>query len=122
DFAERLIARLRALPDVENAAIATSVPLDIHGLPLRPFRLEGRARADAAPDQALSNIVTPGYFATMGIPIVSGADFTDLNDAATPPQAIVNQEFVRRFVNDRQPLGRAIEVRGDKYLIAGVVR
>src|SRR5581483_8880672 len=79
DFAERLIARLRALPDVENAAIATSVPLDIHGLPLRPFRLEGRARADAAPDQALSNIVTPGYFATMSIPIVSGADFTDLN-------------------------------------------
>ena len=42
---------LRALPGVESAAIATPVPLDIHGLPLRRFTLEGRARSDAAPDR-----------------------------------------------------------------------
>ncbi|MBI3492345.1 MAG: ABC transporter permease, partial [Acidobacteria bacterium] len=66
DFATRLLVGLRALPGVEAAAIATSVPLDIHGLPLRAFALEGRARSDAAPDQALSNVVTPDYFRTMG--------------------------------------------------------
>ena len=39
---------------------------------MRSFSVEGRARASAAPDQALTNTVTPGYFKTMGIPIVAG--------------------------------------------------
>jgi hypothetical protein len=62
DFAGRLLARLRALPGVEAAAIASQVPLDIHVLSLRGFTLEGRARSEAALDRALSNTVTPGYF------------------------------------------------------------
>ena len=44
DFARRLLERLRALPNVESAAIAVSVPLDIHGLPMRAFTVEGHAR------------------------------------------------------------------------------
>ena len=72
DFTGRLLERLRALPGVEAAAIASQVPLDIHGLPLRAFTLEGRARSDAAPDRALSNTVTPDYFRTMGIPLRAG--------------------------------------------------
>jgi predicted permease len=122
EFTRRLLERLRALPGVESAAVATSVPLDIHGLPIRAFTLEGRARSDAAPDQALTNTVTPGYFKTMGIPLEKGADFVDLADAAAPPQAIVNEEFVRRFVGDAEPLGRRIRSRGTDYAIAGVVR
>ena len=67
DFADRLLERLHAIPGARSAAIATQVPLDIHGLPLRPFLIEGRARADGQPDRALSNTVTRGYFETMGI-------------------------------------------------------
>jgi predicted permease len=122
DFAARLLERLRALPGVDAAAIASAVPLDIHGLPLRSFTLEGRAPSGAAPDQALSNTVTPGYLQTMGIPLVAGTDFADLRDAATPPQAIVNEEFVRRFLDGREPLGRRLENRGTNYAIAGVAR
>jgi predicted permease len=122
DFATRLLGRLRSLPGVEAAAIATQVPLDIHGLPLRSFTLEGRARSDAAPDRALSNAVTPGYFRTMGIPLRAGSDFVDLGDAAAPPQVIVNEEFVRRFLPDAEPLGRRLESRDRRYVIAGVVR
>jgi predicted permease len=122
DFATRLLGRVRSLPGVEAAAIATQVPLDIHGLPLRSFTLEGRAGSDAAPDRALSNVVTPGYFRTMGIPLRAGADFVDLGDTATPPQVIVNQEFVRRFLRDAEPLGRRMESRDRRYVIAGVVR
>jgi putative ABC transport system permease protein len=122
DFAARLLERLRALPGVDAAAIASAVPLDIHGLPLRSFTLEGRAPSAAAPDQALSNTVTPGYLQTMGIPLVAGTDFADLRDTATPPQAIVNEEFVRRFLDGREPLGRRLENRGTNYAIAGVAR
>ena len=121
DFAARLLDRLRALPSVEAAAVASSVPLDIHGLPLRTFTLEGRAQTSDAPDQALSNTVTPDYFRVMGIPLLAGRDFADLRDAAAPPQAIVNEEFVRRFV-DGQALGRSVEIRGRKYFTIGIVR
>ena len=122
DFTGRVLTRLRALPGVESAAIASQVPLDIHGLPMRGFTLEGRGRSDAAPDRALSNIVTPDYFRTMGIPLRAGRDFAPLEDAATPRQVIVNEEFARRFVGDAEPLGRRLRSRDRDYLIAGVVR
>ena len=121
-FADNLLARLRALPNVDGAAIATSVPLDIHGLPLRPFSVEGRSRPDGATDQALSNVVTPGYFQTMGIPLREGTDFTSLDDPAAPPQVIVNDAFVQRYLAGRQVLGRRIDSRGVSYTVVGVVR
>jgi putative ABC transport system permease protein len=121
-FATRLLRRLKELPSVESAAIASSVPLDIHGLPLRAFSVEGRPRDDNNPDRALSNVVTPGYFETMGIPMVAGRDFADFEDSNTPPQAIVNQEFVRRFASGVEAIGRTVQTRGNTYAIAGVVR
>ena len=121
-FAIQLLERLRRVPSVESVALSNAMPLDIHGLPLRGFTLEGRAQTTAQQDQALSNIVSPGYFATMGIPIVAGDDFVNMLDRSRPPQVIVNEEFVRRYVAPSDPLGRLL-VNGDtSYAIAGVVR
>jgi hypothetical protein len=58
----------------------------------------------------------------MGIPFVSGVDFTDLKNTAAPRQAIVNDEFVRRYLSGLEPIGRQIESRGRAYTIVGVVR
>jgi putative ABC transport system permease protein len=124
-FANALLTRLRAVPSIEGAAIATSVPLDIHGLPSRAFTLEGRARSDADPDEALTNTVTPGYFDVMGIPLLSGRDFADLSVpvvAGAPGQAIVNDAFVRRYLGQGEPIGRRLGVRGRQYVITGVVK
>jgi len=121
-FAARLLDKARALPSVEAAAIASSVPLDIHGLPVRAFELEGRARSDAGRDLALSNTVTPDYFRTMGIPLRAGRTFVELTDADAPPQAVVNDEFVRQYVGSGEPLGRRLTTRGGTYTIVGVVK
>ncbi len=121
-FTGNLLDRLRALPGVTGAAIAGSVPLDIHGLPRRTFTLEGRARPDATSDEALANTVTAGYFGVMGIPLVAGKDFVDFGDRSTGPEAIVNQAFVQRYLDRREPLGRRIQVGDKSYTIAGVVR
>jgi predicted permease len=121
-FATRLLDRLRLAPGIEGAAIASSVPLDIHGMPTRFFTLEGRARDDRMADEALANTVTPGYFAVMGIRLVAGTDFASLIDTAAPAQAIVNEEFVRRYLDRAEPLGRRIELRGRAYTIVGVAR
>jgi predicted permease len=122
EFAASMLSRLRALPDVESAALAVSVPLDIHGLPSRGFALEGRARLDGAEDRALSNTVTSGYFATMGIPFIQGRDFAELADTVEPAQAIVNQEFVRRYSSADQVLGRRLTIGTTEHTIVGVVR
>ncbi len=122
DFTNRLLVRMRVLPGVESAAIAAQVPLDIHGLPLRAFTLEGRAATGGSPDRALSNIVTPEYFRTMGIALRAGRDFVEFDDVAAPPQVVVNEAFVRRFLPDGEPLGRRLENRDRQYVITGVVR
>ncbi len=121
-FTGNLLDRLRALPGVEGAAIAASVPLDIHGLPRRAFTLEGRARADATGDEALINTVTPGYFGVMGVPLVAGKDFAAFGDQSAEPQVIVNDAFARKYLEGREPLGRRLQAGNKSYTIVGVVR
>ncbi|MBA3272146.1 MAG: FtsX-like permease family protein [Acidobacteria bacterium] len=121
-FAERLLTRLRTLPNVEAAALATSIPLDIHGLPARSFSLEGRANTDGTLDRSLSNTVTPGYFTAMGIPLLAGTDFAELSDTTLPPQAVVNDAFVQRYLEGGDALGRWIAIGETDYRVAGVVR
>jgi predicted permease len=122
EFAARLLERLRSLPDVEAAAIATNVPLDLHGIPTRPFTVQGRVRTEAGQDRAISNTVTPGYFKVMAIPLLEGNDFAGMRDRAAPAQAIVNEEFVRRYLIGADAIGRRIQTRAGIFAIIGVAR
>jgi predicted permease len=122
NLAARIIDRVRTLPNVEAVAIASSVPLDIHGLPARVFTVEGHARTDGGFDQALSNTVTAGYFEVMKIPLVDGTDFAALLDPSAPKQVIVNEEFVRRYITGGPAIGRPLRARGGSYVIVGVAR
>jgi len=122
EFADRLLERLRALNGVESAAIASNVPLDFHGMPMASFRIEGHTNSDGPSDRALINFVTPGYFRTMGISQISGGDFAALNDNTSQPQAVVNQEFVRRYLSDTEALGRHLYRYDQVFAIAGVVK
>jgi putative ABC transport system permease protein len=55
-------------------------------------------------------MVTPGYFSTMGIRLVSGRDFTDRDGSGAPVVAIVNQEFAKRYFPNENPVGKRIEL------------
>jgi predicted permease len=120
EFAARLLERLRSLPDIEAAAIATNVPVDLHGIPRRPFTVQGRVRTEPGQDRAISNTVTPGYFKVMAIPLIEGNDFADMRDKAAPAQAIVNEEFVRRYLNGADAIGRRLQTRTQSFAIIGV--
>jgi putative ABC transport system permease protein len=125
NFASRLLAAMNSLSSVEAAAVSSSVPLDIHGLPSRTFTLEGHARTDGALEEAVTNTVTPGYLSLMKIPLVTGADFAALDDVAAPAQAIVNEEFARRYLDGGRVetvVGRRLESRGTTYVVVGVAR
>lgn len=120
-FADRLLAALRQQPAVSDATIATAVPLDLHGLPRRTFRIATHPREDGRDDEALTNTVTPGYFAALGIPFVSGGDFAALDDRVMTPQVVVNEAFVSAYLGGAAPVGRTIDSRGRTFTIAGVV-
>jgi predicted permease len=122
EFAARLLERLRSLPDVEAAAIATNVPVDLHGIPRRAFTVQGRVRTEPGQDRAVANTVTPGYFKVMAIPLVEGNDFAGMRDKAASAQAIVNEEFVRRYLDGADSIGRLIKARAGSFTIIGVAR
>jgi putative ABC transport system permease protein len=122
EFAARLLERLRALPNVEAAAIATNVPLDLHGIPARTFTVQGHVRTEPGQDRAISNTITPGYFKVMGIPLLEGSNFADMRDKAASAQAIVNEEFVRRYLNGADAIGRTLQARNRSFTIIAVAR
>ncbi len=70
------------------------------------------------------NAITPGWFETMGIALLSGRDFSEHDRVGSPPAAIVNQAFARRYLPGQQPIGQTLRVdsdNGPRYEIVGVV-
>ena len=99
-----------AVPGVISVSAVSHLPLS-GGNAGRSFVLEG------APDPGPANlpgasfgVVCPGYFRTMGIPLLSGGDFTADHRAGTPPVVIVNQTFARRWFPGVDPVGRRIKL------------
>ncbi len=108
--ANAIAARLRHLPGVTAAATARSLPLTgagATGVRLRP----GGASSGAA-----FYPVSPGYFATLQIPLLRGRDFTSADTAATPAVAIVDRRFLRQYFHGRDPVGRIVLVGYFDYL------
>ena len=109
-LASNLMERMKRVPGVQGAAIVTGMPLSnimmrttahIVGTPAE--RPAERKATDVA-------MVTPGYFSTMGISLVSGRDFTDRDGSGAPVVAIVNHEFVKRYFPNENPIGKHIEL------------
>jgi predicted permease len=74
-----------------------------------------------APSKALRNAVGPGYFSTLGIPIIAGREFTDADHSTAPRVAIVNETFARMY-GGGSVLGSRIGVVRPEYTIVGIAR
>ena len=120
DLYRRVRESVLAVPGVENAAMSVMVPLSATSNAMV------RVDDDRSPSRAAHvNVVTPGWFATLGIPIARGRDFTDGDRTGSPAVALVNESFVRTFMTGRDPIGRRISTsRNDlaSVEIVGVTR
>ena len=103
---DRLLERIRAVPGIEHAAAAPTLPLERGG----NFPVDTRERPDLAVGATELRAVTPGYFSTLGIPLLAGRDFGPDDVAGGEPVAIVNETFARRFWGDTVPVGRTIQI------------
>jgi putative ABC transport system permease protein len=117
-----LVERLRQQPGVVAAAVTNAVPFT--GQPGSvPFQIEGRA--DDNPDRrptADVNIASPQYFDALGIPLVAGRGFSDLDHEEAPPVVLINKSMMRYWDN-RDPIGSRISVDNGQtwQTIVGVV-
>ncbi len=122
-FFDTLFERLRTAPGVQRVAAATSLPLDGPDSRL-DLVIEHRAPLSGeGPMRAHPRLVSPDYFATLGIPLVRGRFFTAHDSESSPQVAIVNAAAARRYWSDEDPIGRRISLgaEDDWREIVGVV-
>ncbi|HTW79220.1 MAG TPA: ABC transporter permease [Terracidiphilus sp.] len=119
-YKRQLVDDVRALPGIENAAATTNVPLNgtTWGHEVEVGSAEGPSRF---------TYVSPSYFATMGIPLLNGRNFTNQDTNDSPLVLIVNQAFIRKYISAASPLGIQVRVRPEPqypartYEIVGVI-
>jgi putative ABC transport system permease protein len=124
-FYQQLLERIRTIPSVE-AAGATTVPPLSGGGPSGALSLDDRP-STGAPMQADYFVVTAGYFAALHIPVVRGRAIDESDKAGGDVVAVVNQEFVRQYLPDGNPIGHRLRYSGmdslnePTMMIVGVV-
>ncbi|HEX7121488.1 MAG TPA: ABC transporter permease [Gemmatimonadaceae bacterium] len=104
-FFSAVVRGVTALPGVSSAAYVTGLPIDMPG---RVWDVQIIGRPEPPPGSmviAHSRFVTPGFFATLGIPLRAGRDFDERDTQSSVPVAVVSESFVERFIPGEDPLG-----------------
>ena len=121
-FRQELLERAQAMPGVESAVWEKSRPFSYVGYLSAPIVVDGyEPRSDEQP-RVEYNPVGPGYFATMGIPILSGREFTRSDNETTYPAVIVNQLTVQKYWHGVDPVGKRVQLGGQSMLVVGVAK
>ena len=124
-FYQDLLTRVRAIPGMQDAATASIVPVSGRASNRDIEMLGQRSRQPMIP---WLDVVSDGYFHTMRTSLLAGRDFNEHDDESSPGVAIVNQEFVRKYLAGANPLGRQFRMLvgpGEPqqvYQIVGVAR
>jgi predicted permease len=121
-FREDLLDRARAMPGVESAAWEKSRPFSYVGYLSAPIVVDGYEPASDERPRVDYNQVGPGYFATMGIPILSGREFTRSDNETTYRAAVVNQQMVAKYWHGLDPIDKRVQLNDQSLLIVGVAK
>jgi len=121
-FYEQILERIRALPGVQSAALARVRPFSYADYSSAPLEIEGYQPPRNEQVTAEYNQVGEGYFATIGIPIVTGREFTRNDDENAPPVAIVNETMAAKYWPGKDTVGQRLKVK-DKWMeVVGVAK
>ncbi|HEY1904241.1 MAG TPA: ABC transporter permease [Terracidiphilus sp.] len=117
-FIERTVDQLHSNPGVESSAITSSMPLtgdiNVYGM----YRPDHPLPESEVPTANLRNI-SPGYFATMQTPLLSGQEF-DGRERAQPDDAIISQKAAKAAWPEGHPMGKKFRTNGRVYTVIGI--
>jgi predicted permease len=109
-----LLARARALPGVESAAL-------VNGMPMHGDTPGTSVKTDAAgPFQAVYRIVSPSYYATSRAPLRAGRAFTEADTADSLPVALVSESLAAKLWPGKEPVGERVQVNGNPATVVGI--
>jgi predicted permease len=120
DFSRDLLEQIRSIPQVQSAANVTHLPFA--GSWTSGIDVNGKAGSTKF------SWASPGYFQTLGIPLIAGRDFSAADTRNSPHVAVVSESFVRDFLPGANPIGQVIRVAPEPnfpattYEIIGLVR
>ncbi len=116
-FEREVLARLETIPGVMHAAAVPSLPLE--------RGLNNFATAPERPDfdgkSVEARAVSPGYFATLGMPVLRGRALAETDGTGTAPVVVVNESLARQFWPDTDPIGRTLKIDGSVREVVGLV-
>jgi predicted permease len=115
-FYAQLVERVAALPGVKSAGAVSSLPIQDGPGGMNDFVIEGRPQPGPGEQgwNAGQVAVTPGYFETMGIPVIAGRSIDARDGPDAPTIAVINEEAARLYWPNENPIGRRL-----RYGVAG---
>jgi len=118
---EQILGRVGQIPGTESAAVVADVPLT-HNEDSLGLTIEDTADLPDERKEARFNVVGPGYFGTLGIPLFQGRDFSATDADGAPMVIVINQAMARQFWPNQNPIGHRISTDNKTwYSIVGVV-
>ena len=124
-FYRQLTDRVKTLPGVLDASVASGTPLGYNNSSMDVY-FEGRAAGRPEEDRTtvFCNTVGAGYFQTMGTTLLKGREFTERDNVSSPKVAVINETMARRYWPDQDAVGKRFAItRGGPYLeVVGIAR
>ncbi len=122
-YPQEWLDRVRALPGIQSAALASALPLAGPTRRLTGIEIEGRPPYEPGKEPAVdANFVSPEYFQTMGIQIRAGRPFTSQDGAEAPRVVIINETLAQSLFPNENPIGHRLLFMGNEpATIVGVV-
>ena len=119
-FYDTFLPRVAALPGVRSVAAIDSLPMQ--GGSEQPIAVEGRPVEVFALQRNVSvRRATPGYFGTMGIPVLSGRDFSIADTSAEKAVAVISRSMASLFWPGEDPLGKRFRISFTPMIVREVV-
>lgn len=121
-FYETLRERVATLPGITSVSLAHFVPFDGRS-DSRTLDVPGYTPAPGEDMNVSQNWVGPGYFATVGVPVLQGREFRPADGAGTPAVIVVNETLARRFWPGQDPVGKRLSYAGEADVeVVGLVK
>jgi putative ABC transport system permease protein len=121
-FQGALADRLQSLGGVQSVAFARVTPFGYIGYSSAPIAVDGYVIGPDEDPTVEYNEVGSGYFATMGIPLIEGREFTRADKETAPLVAVVNEAMAAKYWRGRSPVGSRLQVKGRWMQVVGIAK
>ena len=122
NFEDDLVDRFRGISGVQSVAFSRVRPFTYIGYSSAPIAVEGYQTPPGEQPTVDYNEVSPGYLSTLGIPLVSGREFTRADNGTSLPVVVVNEPMAAQYWRGQDPVGRRLQVNGRWLQVVGVAK